>query len=161
MLNILAFIISTLIAAMILAFIFTLGGCEILKSKRDVRTDSERVTRVDSGAIRTVSTDRNDSSTWFREIIEFLANKPSGDTTIVLQPNVTTPIRIIREGGTQVVSEKKEETESVWRNKYDSLMYHQTIEEKGKETRVATQWHIWLILGAVALVLFKLFFKLK
>lgn len=162
LLKILPHIILALGVSVLLWFLLvTITGCEVLKSKRDARVDSTAISKIDSGSLRVLKMASNDSTTWYREIFEFLANKPSGDTTIVIQPNVTTPIRIIREGGTQVVSEKKEETESTWRNRYDSLMYHKMTEEKGKEANFGTQWYIWLMAGAIVLIAFKLFFKLK
>lgn len=149
----------TLIGFLLLMLVLSFCSCEVLKTKQSKSVDSTVVSKVDSGSLKTVKTDTKDSSNWWRETVEFLLNKPSGDTTIV--HNVTTPVRIIREGGNQVSTDKTETNELAWRNSLDSLNNRITELSKAKETKVLTQWWIWLIVGLVGLAALKILLPFK
>lgn len=145
----------------LLAFILIicLSGCEVLKTKQYRAIDSTAVHKVDSGRISTVKTDTKDSLNWWRETVEFLLNKP--DTTIIMSPNITTPVRIIREGGNQVITDKSESNELAWRSSLDSVNYRIAELSKTKETKVMTQWWIWAIIGLVGLAALKILLPFK
>lgn len=147
----------------LLAFILIicLSGCEVLKTKQSKAVDSTAVHRIDSGSLRIESNQHKDSNNWYREIIEFIANKPSGDTTIIMSPNITTPVRIIREGGNQVITDKSESNDMAWRSSLDSVNYRIAELSKTKETKVMTQWWAWAIIGLVGLAALKILLPFK
>jgi hypothetical protein len=143
--------IAMVLAFLIFVILTGLSSCQVLKGKRVVTSDSTKVSRVDSGTVRVNTNDKKDSLAWWREILNF-----SRDTTIVT-PGVTNvyPTSYIREGGVQVIKEKETNYDSLWNNRLDSLSMRFSELSKSKETEVATQWYIWVILGCVGLIAIK------
>lgn len=157
--KLLRIVIVIVVAFFAILLLMSIQSCEVLKGKQSASLDSTRVSRVDSGRVTTVKTDTKDSLNWWRETIEVLLNRPNGDTTIIMQPNITTPIRYIREGGNQVITQKEESNELVWRNAVDSLNKRLDTFSKSKETKFFTQWHIWAIIALFGFAVLKYIIK--
>jgi hypothetical protein len=150
-------IIYMLLVVLIIGCSMLFSSCQVLKTKRAVKSDSTAVAKVDSGKITINTNNTKDSLAWWREIVNF-----GRDTTIVVSPtNNIYPTSYIREGGVRTTESKSVNYDSLWNNRFDSLSYRLLKEDKSKETKVLTQWYIWVILGLVGLIAFKLFFKLK
>ncbi len=137
-----------------LAFILLVcfSSCEVLKSKRSAQTDSISIRKVDSTVTHKFEVTAKQDSTWWREIINF--RQDPKDTTIVLRPNYynSSPIQIIREGGSFSREDMLRIADSTSRAQRDTTRVTTATEEKGKETKVMTQWYIWAIIVLGALV---------
>jgi hypothetical protein len=137
--------------------LLSLGGCEVLKGKREVRTDSTVVSKKDSGSVSVKTTNIMDSLAWWREQWNF-----DKDTTI-LTPGVTNvyPTSYIREGGVRTVEVQTINYDSIYKSIADSTRLLKEEIEKSKHTKVATQWYIWVILGLVGLIAMKILLPFK
>lgn len=139
--------------------IVALCSCSILKKRQEVKTDSTKVVKVDSGSVKINSVTKTNSSTWWREILDL---KPIyfPYTKDTLVNNNYYPTRIVREGGTQTIKEVKVNYDSIWNNKLDSLVYKLSKVDKSKKVEFIP-WYIWVIFGAIVLILAKQFLKFK
>jgi hypothetical protein len=145
MLRIVCIILLTWICAMLL---LSLGGCEVLKGKREVRTDSTSVKKVDTATVKVNTSTSKDSSTWWKETIEFLLNKPNGDTMIVNNY----PVRIIREGGTRVQEQEKTDYTSEVGSRLGIVAVSHSEETKTKETKPPMWLNVLMIAGGIILL---------
>lgn len=138
---------------------FVLTGCEILKGKRRVSTDSIAVKKVDSTVTHKFEISDKRDSTWWREVINFL---PKGhDTTInntTVPVNNYYPAQIIREGGSFSREDMMRILDSANKNKVDTTSLIKSEETKSKETKALTQWWIWLIMGLMSVLIILLLF---
>ena len=134
------------------------SSCTLLKKSSRVNKDSTAVAKVDSGNVKINSTEKKDSLAWWREIVNF-----GRDTTI---NNITTPINnyyptsYIREGGTQVKTDKQLNYDSLWNNRLDSLRLVLTTLDKSKEVKVLNTWQI-IGLCVIGFIVLKLIVKFK
>jgi hypothetical protein len=133
--------------------LLSLGGCEVLKGKREVRTDSTSVVKKDSGSVSVKTTNIMDSLAWWREQWNF-----DRDTTI-LTPGVTNvyPTSYIREGGVRTVEVQTINYDSIYKSIADSTRLLKEEIEKSKQTKVATNPLLWVVLGLVGLMALKMF----
>jgi hypothetical protein len=145
MLRLVLFILLTVICSMLL---LSLGGCEVLKGKREVRTDSTVVSKKDSGSVSINSNNKSDSSAYWREIWTL-----ARDTNVTV--NNIYPTSYTKEYGVREIKETEVLYDSSWKQAYDSLNKKVDSFEKTKETKVLTQWWIWVIGGIVVLASIK------
>jgi hypothetical protein len=145
MLKVFCFVILTVICFWLLASIV---GCEVLKGKREVRTDSTSVVKKDSGSLFVNSSNRSDSSAYWREIWTL-----ARDTNVTV--NNIYPTSYTKEYGVREIKETELVYDSSWKQAYDSLNKKVDSFEKTKETKVLTQWWIWVIGGIVVLASIK------
>lgn len=137
-----------------MVFVFT--SCEVLKTKRNLKTDSLAVSRVDSTRVTKSDAGTRNDSTWWREVINLFPRTQSGDTVI---NNTTVPVynyypaQIIREGGSISKEDWLRMTDSVNKVKADSTRVNKVEETKSKETKVLGVGQIIAIaLGAAVFV---------
>jgi hypothetical protein len=132
-------------------------GCEVLKTKRRVTTDTVYVSKIDSGYLNKTNTVKTDSFQWWRMIMDY---RDKGDTNITNVYNNTYPQPkvVVVEGGTGSSQTIIQQVDSGWKQRYDSLSTHRTTEDKSKETKVLTQWWIWAIMAGMGLLVIVLLF---
>ena len=157
----------TIINAILLAFVglllfliffAILPGCEVLKGKRSVNTDSLVVKRTDTLYLTKKDSGSKTDMTWFREITDFGRDTVINNTTVPV--NNYYPTRIIREGGSFTKEDYLRLVDSMSRSSKDSTLLKQNVETKSKETKVLSFWQIVGICAGVGLV-FLLLGKLK
>jgi len=69
------------LTTILVMFLASLGGCEVLKGKRSSKVDSVYVSRTDTiHLVKTETSNKSDSS-WWREVISFMPK--GGDTTLI------------------------------------------------------------------------------
>jgi hypothetical protein len=136
--------------------LLSLGGCEVLKGKREVRTDSTSVVKKDSGSVSIKTTNIMDSLAWWREQWNF-----DRDTTILSPTTNVYPTSYIREGGVRTVEVQTINYDSIYKSIADSTRLLKEQIEKSKVTKVGTQWYIWVILGLVGLMAMKILLPFK
>ena len=151
--------ILRLILVYILAAIVLIGcsllfsGCQVLKKKASVKSDSTVVVKSDTGTVTVNTTNIKDSLAWWREVVNF-----GRDTNVTV--NNIYPTSYIREGGVRTVETKEINYDSLWSNKIDSLVVKLSRTDKSKETKVLGFWQIIGLAAGVSLVFF-LLSKLK
>lgn len=129
-------------------------GCEVLKSKRSEKVDTVYVTKIDSGYIKKTDVVKTDTFQWWRVLMDY---RDKGDTSVTNVYNTyPQPKVVVVEGGNGSSQTIIQQVDSGWRNKYDSLSTSRVLTEKLKETKVLTQWWIWLIIGALGFLVFML-----
>jgi hypothetical protein len=141
---------------LLIATIILLSGCEVLKGKREVRTDSTSVVKKDSGSVSVKTTNIMDSLAWWREQWNF-----DRDTTIVTGVTNVYPTSYIREGGVRTVEVQQVNYDSIYKSIADSTRLLKEEIEKSKQTSVGVQWYIWVMLGLVALIAMKILLPFK
>ena len=155
--------LRTIINAILFAFVglllwlilFSIAGCEVLKGKKSINTDSLAVKRVDTIYVAKKDSGSKTEGTWFREII----NYPGRDTVInntTVPVNNYYPTQVIREGGTFSHEDYLRLVDSMSRTNKDSTSLKQTVETKSKETKVLGFWQIIGLSAGVCLVFFLL-----
>lgn len=140
--------LNTILLIIVAVFV---TGCEVLKTKRRAIADTVYVTKIDSGYLNKTNTVKSDSFQWWRMIMDY---RDKGDTNITNVYNNTYPQPkvVVVEGGSGSSQTIIQQVDSGWRQRYDSLSTHRVTEDKFKETKVLTQWWIWLIIGGLGLV---------
>jgi len=140
--------LNTILLIIVAVFV---TGCEVLKTKRRSIADTVYVTKIDSGYLNKTNTVKSDSFQWWRMIMDY---RDKGDTNITNVYNNTYPQPkvVVVEGGSGSSQTIIQQVDSGWRQRYDSLSTHRVTEDKFKETKVLTQWWIWLIIGGLGLV---------
>lgn len=106
-------LLALLIAAVV---VFFTSGCEILKTRQEVKADSTHVAKtvtvnndsVNAGNVKKTDEKSKDSYEWWRMIV------PGKDTNIVNNNFYPQPATIIYEGGKGVREESKQTTDSSW-----------------------------------------------
>ena len=148
-------IISILVAFILMA---VFSSCQVLKGKYESKRDSSVTHKSDSGKVELRQVEKKDSSVYWRDIIDLIHKD-----TIINNVPVTNyyPTRIIREGGTQVKTEREVNYDSLWNNRLDSLSLRFAESSKSKETKVLTRWWVWLIIGLVGLAALKILLPFK
>lgn len=145
--------IYILAAILLIGCSLLFSGCQVLKKKASVKSDSTVVAKTDSGRVTVNQNNTKDSLAWWREIVNF--NRDT-NTTI----NNIYPTSYIREGGVRTIETKEINYDSLWANKIDSLVVKLSRTDKSKETKVLGFWQIIGLAAGVSLV-FLLISKLK
>ena len=155
------FLLLCLVGLILWLVLFGVAGCEILKSKRSVNTDSVAVRLTDTVYVTKKDSGSKTDITWFREVLNYL---PNGTDTVINNTTVPVnnyyPTQVIREGGTFSREDYLRLIDSMGRTNKDSTSLKQTIETKSKETKVLSFWQIIAISAGVCL-LFMAINKLK
>lgn len=155
------FLLLCLVGLLLWLFLFGITGCEILKSKRSINTDSLAVKRVDTVYVTKKDSGSKTDITWFREVLNYL---PNGTDTVINNTTVPVnnyyPTQVIRERGTFSHEDYLRLVDSMSRSSRDSTQLKQTTETKSKETKVLSFWQIIAISAGVCL-LFMAINKLK
>ena len=155
------FLLLCFIGLILWLVLFGVAGCEILKSKRSVNTDSLSVKRTDTIYVTKKDSGSKTDITWFREVLNYL---PNGTDTVINNTTVPVnnyyPTQVIREGGTFSREDYLRLVDSMSRSKTDSTSLKQNIETKSKETKVLSFWQIIGLSAGVCLV-FLVISKLK
>lgn len=153
-------IILSVIVLTMLAFVLTLGGCEVLKTKRTAKLDSTSVTKLDSTRVIKSDAGSKTDSSWYKKTIELLLSKPAGhDTTI---NHITTPVynyypvKYTEEGGTVSKDQWLQLMDSMNKSKADTTSVSKSEETKSKEVKVLGFWQILAIAGGAGFVFFVL-----
>jgi len=141
---------------LIVAVLFT--SCEVLKTKKSVKTDSVSVSKIDSGRVISTASERKDSFEWWRVMLDYTGKK---DTNInnYYTTNPEPKVVVIeggRGGGTTIINQ----VDSSWKQRYDSLAVQKTESSKTKETKVLSMWQIIGLCAGVCLIMI-LLSKLK
>ena len=118
------------------------SSCNVLKKSSRVSKDSTVVSKVDTGRVSVNSITKNDSTAWWREIINF-----GRDTTIINPVTNVYPTSYIREGGVREIQTKELNYDSIWNNKLDSLVYKLQTTDKSKSVKTPGVWMLWLAIG--------------
>lgn len=154
------FLRTLLIAGLLLllcAMLILMSSCEVLKRKSEVRTDSTKVNKVDSGSVKKNEVTTKTDSEWWREIVNFRDTIINNTTT----PVYNYPVQIIREGGSAQIVSKSINYDSLWNNKMDSLVLKLSKSDKSKEVKTPGAWVIYLALALAALAFLSKFVTIK
>jgi uncharacterized protein YxeA len=148
---------SALIILLAVILILALSSCTVTKAKQSYTKDSTSVTKQDTGKVSS-NTSSNDSK-WFRETIYY---KDGRDTNINNNYYITQPVKIIREGGSQVNTHSS--YDSGWGEKFDSLTVaiQESKKDKKEETFTFLQLvGVALVCIAISVLLSKIKFSFK
>jgi hypothetical protein len=119
------------------------SSCTATKLKSNTKTDSTALQKLDSGAVKKATSETN--SQWQREVFLYDTGKQVNNNYI------TQPIMYIRESGQQ--QQKSNNSDSTWKNKYDSLALTKQETTVEKKTTVLNPWQIIAISIGACLIL--------
>jgi hypothetical protein len=143
------FLIGYAVAALLLlALVAFLCSCEVLKKRKSETTTTTKVATVDSGKTEKTTIKEQSKEDWWREVAEFL---PKGDTTVI-NNYTTTPVRIIREGGTIQKETDFEKLFLEYLNKKDTTTAVVQKVDNTTERSFLTIWHLLAVGGGAVLV---------
>lgn len=145
------FIIAYSVAILLLlALVALLCSCEVLKKSKTEAVTTTKVSTVDSGKSEVTTVNEKTKEDWWREIVEYL---PKGDTTIV-NNYTSTPVKIIREGGTVQKETDFEKLFLEYLNKKDTATVQQVKTDSSTKREFLTIWHLLAVgIGAVLVTL--------
>jgi hypothetical protein len=133
--------------------LLSLGGCEVFKWGQETAKDSTNVLKVDSGSTKKSTSDIAKEKEYDRVTV----NYPPFPRDCTVNNYHTYPSSVIYERGKETENIATTEEQTDWKRYTDSTAYSLKEELKSKETKVMTQWYIWVILGLVGLMALKMF----
>jgi hypothetical protein len=142
---------------LLIASIILLSGCEVLKGKQSKEVDAVNVNALDSGSTKKSTTDVAKEKEYDRVTV----NYPPFPRDCTVNNYHTYPSSVIYERGKETENIATTEEQTDWKRYMDSTAYSLKEELKSKETKVMTQWYIWVILGLVGLIAMKILLPFK
>jgi hypothetical protein len=124
-----------------------LTGCEVMKGKKSIQSDSTVVAKIDSGSVVKAESESKTDWEWFRQTLQF-----PRDTNVTITNNYPArPEVVIIEGGKGSNLTTIIQTDSTWKQAFDSLSAKVNTTEKVKE--VKPDWKFAFMFWAVVALL--------
>lgn len=134
------------------------SGCAFLKGKETKVQDTTKVEKVDSGSVKTTSSNSTMDWEWFKTTLQYPQVNSGGDTTInnfypVPAQQSQQPQVIIMEGGKGKQEQNTVIVDSSWKDAFRALVATVTETKKTKETQGLSWLHIIGVCAGTALLL--------